>query len=112
MLYKNPNFKPKFENTSNGRAKILIVTIIALIALLAGVQITLSSQIAVSGDKIKNLETRKNELSLEINRLQVETNKISSLAYIEERARKELEMINGVDKVEYISLEEYLASLK
>lgn len=71
----------------------------------------LSSQIAVSGEKIKNLENRRQELSLGINRLQVEVNKISSLSYIEKEARR-MGMVDGVGRMEYISIEEYLASLR
>ena len=110
MLYKA--LKIKERNSSPGRAKILIVTIVALIALLAEVQIVLASQIATTGEKIKNLENRKDVLSLEINRLQVEVNKVSSLSYIEKKARGEFGMTDGVNRVEYISTVEHLASLQ
>ncbi len=112
MLSKNLNFKMKKDIPSSGRAKILIVTIVALIALLAEVQIVLASQIATTGEKIKNLENRKDVLSLEINRSQVEVNKVSSLSYIEKKARSELGMTDGVNRVEYISTIEHLASLQ
>ena len=112
MRHLSLNFKPKLKNSTNGRAKILTVTIVALIAFLAGVQIVLSSQIAVTGEKIKNLETRKKELSLEMNRLQTQTNEMSSLGFIEEKAREEMGMVSGVERVEYIVGTEYLAILE
>ena len=104
--------KPKLQTQPTGRAKILILTVVALIALLAEVQIVLASQIATTGEKIKNLENRKDMVSLEINRLQVEVNKVSSLSYIEKKAREELGMVNGVERVEYLVTSERLASLK
>ena len=112
MLSKNRNFKTNKNISSPGRAKILIVTIVALIALLAEVQIVLASQIATTGEKIKNLENRKDMVSLEINRLQVEVNKVSSLSYIEKKAREGLGMVDGVNRVEYLVTSEHLASLQ
>ncbi len=104
--------KPKLQIQPTGRAKILILTVVALIALLAEVQIVLASQIATTGEKIKNLENRKDVLSLEINRLQVEVNKVSSLSYIEKKAREGLGMVDGVNRVEYLITSEHLASLQ
>lgn len=97
---------------SSGRAKILLLTLLGLVVFLGTTQIVFSSQVATTGEKIKTLEIEKAELILNTNRLQNEINQISSLSYIEKRARGNLEMIDGTEYVEYIAESEYLASLK
>lgn len=93
-----------------GGAKALLLVTLALILLLAGLQIFLSARLATTGERIKTLETRQAELALENKRLESQIHRFSSLSYIEKVACERLLMIPGIGHVEYISTAEYFAS--
>lgn len=96
----------------SGRVKLLLLTLLGLVTFLGTTQIVFSSQVAVTGERIKALEKEKTDFILNNNRMRNEINQISSLSHIDKRAHKDLGMIDGVLRVEYLSQTEPLANLR
>lgn len=89
------------------RSKRLVILMAIIFLGLVLVQIYLSGKLAVRGDYLRDLETKKKELILENANLQEQINQISSLSYIEEKAQEELKMTSGIDRAWYLSTTAY-----
>ncbi len=108
--YNRRNYQNR--DSSLGAVKIFAVVAIALLVSLSVVQIFLSARVAVTGTKIRQLEEEKQELTLKTQRLQTEIDRVSSLTYLEGKARSDLGMVDIADQVQYLSVpgDRYLAA--
>lgn len=80
-----------------------------LCVVLGGMQVFLSSKIATTGAQIRQLEEQKEEIEAQIGLAQERIARASSLPYIEKRAKDDLSMEYGVEKVHFLS-PQYLAT--
>jgi hypothetical protein len=104
-LNNRPN-KGRVETEDNGirkfSHKLIIGLGVALIVLLAGIQVTLSARLATSGKRIKELEETKAQLLLDINQVQLSIAEASSLPVIEARAKNEFGMVKSSNQKDVI----------
>lgn len=92
------------QTNSTGTAKIVVLVIVGLLILLSTAQIFLAARVATTGEEIRQLESQRDELALRTNRLQAQINLISSLTYLEAKAREELGMIDATGRVTYLDI--------
>ena len=92
------------QNNSEGGAKIIVLVIVAILILLSAAQIFLAARVATTGEEITRLQTQRDELVLKNKRLGAEINGISTLSYIEQKAREDLGMIDATGNVAYLDM--------
>lgn len=106
--------KNKKQNNTPGKARIIVIALIALLILLSTAQIFLAARVATTGEEIHRLEQEKDALVLRTQRLEARINQVSTLSYIENKAREDLGMVSAVGKITYLDMPavDYFASVR
>lgn len=92
------------QNKSEGKVKIMVIAIVAALILLSAAQIFWAARVATTGEEIRRLEQQQAKLTLRTQRLGAQINEVSTLFYIEKRARDDLGMIGAIGNVAYLEM--------
>lgn len=97
---KESNMLKVFKNLAV--CKALFVTSVCLFILSLSFQISFSNKLALKSKELKALLLSRTELEKEVSRLEFENSKLSSLSYVEDRAKQK----------GYVAMSEPLNSIK